>query len=74
MFKRKEKIVRTEIDMQVNLINAEVLRIVKNGTYIVQFNQLLPNSQMREVCEKLKSTTGAKFIVMSGNAQIWRAD
>lgn len=74
MFKRKEKIVRTEIDLQVNFTNAEVLRIVKNGTYLVQFDHFLPESQMKEINRILKETPGAKFVILAGNAKIWRAD
>lgn len=74
MFKRKEKIVRTEVDIQVNLVQGEIVRIAKNGTYILQIPQMLPLSYLKEITEKLKKETGAKFVVIQYNAEIWRVD
>lgn len=70
MFKRKEKIIRREIEYKVEVVQAEAMRIVKDGTYVLQLNYSLPNEQLKLITESIKKSTGAKWIIVNGGGNV----
>jgi len=74
MFKRKEKIIKRETEFRVEMVNAEALRIAKNGTYILSLGHSLPASELDKMIKTLKTTTGAKWIIVQGGAQVIKVD
>ena len=70
MFKRKEKIIKREIEYKVELVEAKAMRIVKNGTYVLSLSHTLPTSELDNIIKTLKKTTEAKWIIVQGAADI----
>lgn len=74
MFKRKEKIIKREIEFKFEIVQAEAMRIVKNGTYILSLSHSLPASELDKMIKTLKKTTGAKWLIVQGAAQVVKVD
>jgi hypothetical protein len=71
IFKRKPKeLPKREIEFQVNIVDAQALHIKRTGSYILQLNQSLPMSECDKIIKQLKQQTGAKWVIVQGNARV----
>lgn len=70
MFKRKEKVIKREIEFRVEIVGAEAMRIAKNGTYVLALDRNLPFSELDKMINTLKKTTSAKWIIIQNGANI----
>ena len=71
IFKRKIKeMPKREIEFRVNIIDAHALHIKRTGSYILQLNGNLPASECAKIVKQLREQTGAKWVVVQGNASV----
>ena len=71
IFNRKPKeLPKREIEFQVTIVDAQALHIKRTGSYILQLNQNLPQSECAKIVKQLKEQTGAKWVIVQGNARV----
>ena len=71
IFKRNPKeLPKREIEFQINIVDAQALHIKRTGSYILQLNQSLPMSECDKIIKQLKQQTGAKWVIVQGNARV----
>jgi hypothetical protein len=70
LFKRKEVIIERRIEFSVTPIDAKAFHIKRTGSYILQLDYTVNEQVAKEILDKLKQSTGAKWGIIQGGARV----
>ena len=69
-FKPRKEIIERTIEFTVTPIDAKALHIKRTGSYILQLDYTVNEQVAKEILEKLRQSTGAKWGILQGGARV----